>query len=75
MQAMTLRSVVLPEPEGPRSATTSPGATSIETSRKRIDARFALAEMLGDSAQTDEWRRAAVAVGMLSPPARLRGRP
>ena len=33
MQAMTLSSVVLPEPEGPRRATTSPGATSIEMSR------------------------------------------
>ena len=33
MQAMTLSSVVLPEPEGPRRATTSPGATSSEMSR------------------------------------------
>ena len=51
---MTLSSVVLPEPEGPRRATTSPGATSREMSSQRIDARLALAKVLGDASQADE---------------------
>ena len=46
---MTLSSVVLPEPHGPRRATTSPGATSSETSRSASTRAVALAEMLGDA--------------------------
>ena len=54
MQAMTLSSVVLPEPEGPRRATTSPGATSMEMSSQGIDARLALPKVLGDASQADQ---------------------
>ena len=72
MQPMTLSSVVLPEPDGPSRATTSPGSTSIETFAQRIDARLALAEMLGDAADPHE-RHAACAVCPCQPPSAVAG--
>ena len=74
MQAMTLRSVVLPDPDGPRRATTSPGATSRDTS---LSASMRVSPSPKCLEIPRRLTRAAEETGlsMLSPQARWQGRP
>jgi hypothetical protein len=71
MQPMTLSSVVLPEPDGPSSATTSPGLNVERDVAQRIDARLALAEMLGDAVEPHQ-RTVRPAVAISAPECRGR---
>ena len=74
MQAITFRSVVFPEPEGPSRATTSPGATSMETCRKasmRVSPSPKCLEMPRKLTSCS----GRGAKSMLSPPGRLPGPP
>ena len=54
MAPMAFNSVLLPEPEGPSSPTTSPDETAQGDVAQRIDPGFAFTEVLGYALELDQ---------------------